>query len=332
MRVFVHAAGQDRIAVAQSTDLRDESAINSALLTLLPLLVLVPLLVALVSHIVRREIAPLRRLSAVLDAQSAEEPRPLPEKDIPEEAASFVAAINRLLGRVNKLIGHQRRFIADAAHELRSPLTALSVQARNLEQAASLEKVRERIAPLKAGIERARHLTEQLLDLAKSEAGGGEGTKSGGEIDVALLARDLIAQRLPEAGQRGLDLGLEQRAPATLRGSEAALRLILKNALENALRYTPAGGEVTVRIAAEGDDVLIEVLDTGPGIPEAERERIFAPFYRIAGSEGEGSGLGLAIARDAAARLGGLISLHGRTDRSGTVFRYRQKSSASPGS
>jgi two-component system OmpR family sensor kinase len=332
MRVFVHAAGQDRIAVAQSTDLRDESAINSALLTLLPLLVLVPLLLALVSHIVKREIAPLRRLSAVLDAQPAEEPRPLPENDVPEEAASFVAAINRLLGRVNKLIGHQRRFIADAAHELRSPLTALSVQARNLEQAASLEKVRERVAPLKAGIERARHLTEQLLDLAKSEAGGGEGTQSGGEIDVALLARDLIAQRLPEAGQRGLDLGLEQRAPATLRGSEAALRLILKNALENALRYTPAGGEVTVRIAAEGDDVLIEVLDTGPGIPEAERERIFAPFYRIAGSEGDGSGLGLAIARDAAARLGGRISLHGRTDGSGTVFRYRQKSSASRGS
>jgi len=331
MRVFVHAAGHERIAVAQSTDLRDESAINSALLTLLPLLVLVPLLVALVSYIVRREIAPLRRLSAVLDAQPAGEPRPLPESDIPEEAASFVAAINRLLGRVNKLIGHQRRFIADAAHELRSPLTALSVQARNLEQAASPEKMRERIAPLKAGIERARHLTEQLLDLAKSEAGGGEGTKSGGEIDVALLARDLIAQRLPEAGQRGLDLGLEQLAPATLRGSEAVLRLILKNALENALRYTPAGGEVTVRIAAEGEDVLIEVLDTGPGIPEAERERIFAPFYRIAGSEGEGSGLGLAIARDAAARLGGRISLHARKDGTGTVFRYRQRSERSPG-
>jgi two-component system OmpR family sensor kinase len=325
MRVFVRAAGQDRIAVAQSTDLRDESAVNSALLTLLPLLVLVPLLVALVSHIVRREIAPLRRLSTVLDAQPAEEPRPLPENDVPAEAMSFVAAINRLLGRVNKLIGHQRRFIADAAHELRSPLMALSVQARNLEQAASLEKVRERIAPLKAGIERARHLTEQLLDLAKTEAGGGEG----GEIDVSVLARDLIAQCLPEAEQRGLDLGLElgseKRAPATLRGNDAALRLVLKNALENALRYTPRGGEVTLRINAEGEDVLIEVLDTGPGIPEAERERVFAPFYRIAGSEADGSGLGLAIARDAAARLGGFISLHDRTDRAGTVFRYRQK-------
>jgi two-component system OmpR family sensor kinase len=326
MRVFVHGTGHDRIAVAQSTDLRNESAINSALLTLLPVLVLVPLLVALVSHIVRREIAPLRRLSAVLDAQPAEEPRPLSEKDVPEEAAAFVAAINRLLGRVNKLIGHQRRFIADAAHELRSPLTALSVQARNLEQAASLEKMRERIAPLKAGIERARHLTEQLLDLAKTEAGGGEG----GEIDVSLLARDLIAQCLPEAEQRGLDLGLEQLAPAMLRGNDAALRLILKNALENALRYTPRGGEVTVRIAADGDDILIEVFDTGPGIPRAERERIFAPFYRIAGSEGEGSGLGLAIARDAAARLGGCISLHDRTDRTGTVFRYRQKSRERP--
>jgi two-component system OmpR family sensor kinase len=322
MRVFVRAGGADRIAVAQSTDLRDESAINSALMTLLPLLVLVPLLVALVSHRVRHEIAPLRRFSAVLDAQSAEDPRPLPQNELPEEAAPFVAAINRLLERVNKLVGQQRRFIADAAHELRSPLTALSLQARNLEQAASFEKMRERVAPLKAGIERARRLTEQLLDLAKTQAGGAQG----GEIDVSLMARDLIAQCLPEAERRGLDLGLEQAAPAALWGNEAALRLVLKNALENAVRYSPRGGEVTVRITADGQDTLIEVLDTGPGIPQAERERVFAPFYRIAGSEGEGSGLGLAIAQDAAARLGGRVSLHERTDRTGTVFRYRQKS------
>jgi two-component system OmpR family sensor kinase len=323
MRVFVRAAGQDRIAVAQSTELRDESAINSALLTLLPLLVLVPLLVALVSHRVRRAIAPLRRLSGVLDAQSAEDPRPLPENEVPDEAASFVAAINRLLERVNKLVGQQRRFIADAAHELRSPLTALSLQARNLEQADSPEKTRERMASLKAGIERMRRLTEQLLDLAKTEAARGQA----GAIDVPRLAHELIAQYLTEAAQRGLDLGLEQLAPATLWGNEAALRLVLKNALENALRYSPRGGEVTVRIAAEGEDSVIEVLDTGPGIPEAERERVFAPFYRIAGAAGEGSGLGLAIARDAAARLGGSIGLHERTDRSGTVFRYRQESS-----
>lgn len=322
MRVFVRVAGKDRFAVAQSTDLRDESAINSALMTLVPLLVLLPLLVALVSHIVRREIAPLRRLSAALDAQPAEEPHPLSENDVPEEAASFVAAINRLLGRVNTLIEQQRRFIAAAAHELRTPLTALSVQARNLELAVSLEKMRERIAPLKAGIERARHLTEQLLDLAKMEAGGGEV----GEIDVSLVARELIAQCLPEAEQRGLDLGLEQLALVTLWGNSGALRLVLKNALENALRYTPRGGEVTVRLTADGEETLIEVLDTGPGIAQAERKRVFTSFYRIAGSEGEGSGLGLAIAQDAAARLGGCITLHDRTDRTGTIFRYRQKS------
>ena len=324
MRVFVRATGQERIAVVQSTDLRDESAVKSALVTLLPLLLLVPLLVALVSHIVRREFAPMRRLSAALDARPAEEPSLLPADDVPEEAATFIGAINRLLGRVNKLIDQQRRFIADAAHELRSPLTALSVQARNLEQATSLGAMRERLAPLRAGIERARHLNEQMLDLAKTGAGGGEA----GEIDVSVLARELIAQCLPEAEQRGLDLGLEQRMPVTLWGNGAALRLILKNALENALRYTPRGGEVTVRLTVEGDEAIIEVLDTGPGIPSAERARVFAPFYRIAGSEGEGSGLGLAIAQDAAARLGGYVSLHDRTDRTGTVFRYRQKSSA----
>jgi two-component system OmpR family sensor kinase len=118
---------------------------------------------------------------------------------------------------------------------------------------------------------------------------------------------------------------MEEVAKPSLSGSPDTLRLILGNALDNALRYIPSGGEVTVRLAAEGDDAVIEVADTGPGIPASERTRVFDPFYRLEGSSGNGSGLGLAIARDAASRLGGSVTLQDRPEGAGLVFRYRQR-------
>jgi two-component system OmpR family sensor kinase len=211
--------------------------------------------------------------------------------------------------------------VADAAHELRGPLTALSLQAQNLERAGSLEAVRERLAPLKTGLERAQRLTEQLLSLAKAQSHADERI----EIDVSRTIRALIAEHLPLAHARGIDLGMEEGGKRTIRGSPDVLRLILGNAVDNALRYTPSGGVVTVRVAIEGEDVVIEVIDTGPGIPAAERSRAFDAFHRLEGSTGSGSGLGLAIARDAALRLGGVVSLHDRPDRAGLVFRYRQR-------
>lgn len=320
LRVFVRDTPPGkRTAVAQPTDTRDEIALNSALRTLLPLLLL-PLLAWLIVRIVRSELAPITRLSANLDAQPADRPRAIADADLPDEITPFVHAINRLLERVNLLLAQQRRFIADAAHELRSPLTALSVQAQNLENAATLEAMRERVRPLREGIERARRLTEQLLNLARTQAGGAGKIP----VDVSQLARELIAEHLPLAEARGIDLGMAEAARLVLEAEPETLRVVLKNALDNALRYTPAQGEVTLRLYSEGNDALIEVLDSGPGIPAAERERVFEPFHRIAGAGGEGCGLGLAIARDAAARLGGVVSLHERPENSGLVFRYRQ--------
>ena len=320
-RVFVRQARHGaRIAVAQETAVRDEMAINSALRTLAPLLVLLPLLVWLTVRIVRTELAPVRRLAQTLDDQPAERPAALPDADLPEEIALIVRAINRLLVRVTRLMGEQRRFIADAAHELRSPLTALSLQAQNLEKADTFDAMRERIAPLRAGIERARRLTEQLLSLAKSQA-----SALGQEaVDVSKMARELIAEYLPLAESRAIDLGLEDAGNIILTAEPQTLRLVLKNALDNALRYTPLHGEVTLRLYADDVDAAIEVVDTGPGIPAVERERVFDPFYRIKGAGGEGSGLGLAIAREAAMRLGGTVSLHDVQDRAGLIFRYKQ--------
>jgi len=320
-RVYVRTVKSGaRIAVAQETQVRSEAAGDSALRTLLPLLVLIPLLSYFSRRLVRASLAPVRALAQVADAQSEERPAALPVAKVPDEIAPFVQSINRLLERINRMIEQQRRFIADAAHELRTPLTALSVQAQNLRQAGSVEILRERVHPLQAGIERARHLTEQLLNLARTQAGAASET----DVDVSTMARELIAEYLPLAEAKRIDLGLDEGARLSLHVSPEPLRLILRNGLENALKYTGEGGEVTLRLLHEHGDAVIEVVDNGPGIPASERERVLDAFYRMPDAAGEGSGLGLAIAREAAARLGGSVSLHEPAQGQGLIFRYRQ--------
>ena len=320
-RVYVRALKSGaRIAVAQETTVRSEAAGDSALRTLLPLFVLIPLLFFFSRHLVRASLAPVRALARVADAQPEDRPAALPIEWVPEEIIPFVQSINRLLERINRMLEQQRRFIADAAHELRSPLTALSIQAQNLRHVDSPEAVRERLIPLLAGIERARHLTEQLLNLARTQAG----TTSRTDVDVSAMARELIGEYLPLAEARGIDLGLDEAAPLSLHASAEALRLILRNGLENGLKYAPDGGEVTLRLRSDHDGAIVEVVDNGPGIPASERERAFDAFYQMPDAAGEGSGLGLAIAREAALRLGGSLSLHERGQGSGLVFRYRQ--------
>lgn len=321
LRIFVQKDAHGKaIVVAQPTDTRDEIAMNSALRTLVPLLLLVPVMVWLIVRIVRSELAPISHLAGHLDEQPADRPLPLSDEDVPDEIVPFVHAINRLLKRVSDLMNQQRRFIADAAHELRSPLTALSLQAQNLEQAGTLETMRDRVLPLQAGIERARKLTEQLLSLARMQTG----TTEQMVVDVSAMVRELIAEYLPMAEAKGIDLGLDEAAPLTLTAAPESLRLVLRNALENALKYVPEGGEITLRLYSDDAGDVIEVVDNGPGIPVAERERVFDPFYRVPGATGEGSGLGLAIAREAAANLVGSLSLLDRQDGVGLVFRYHQ--------
>lgn len=272
-------------------------------------------------RIIRKELAPINLLATSLDAQAADRLQPLQDGDIPDEITPFIHAINRLLERTNQLIAQQKRFIADAAHELRSPLTALSVQAQNLQQAASLRIAQERGVALQAGIERTKKLTEQLLTLAGTQIE----TNQDSVISLATMARTLIAEYAPMAEAKYIDLGLEEIASFPIRASFDTLWLILKNALENALKYTAEGGEVTIRLFTSDGDVVIEIVDNGSGIPLAEHERVFDAFYRMPDTQGEGSGLGLVIAREAATRLGGVVSLHNRQDCSGLIFRYKQR-------
>ena len=318
MRVFVQRQGPYTAVVAQATDARDELAWNGALRALLPSLLLVPLLVWLIGRGVRREFEPVVRAATRLEALEAVRDCALDLRGMPAEIQPFVDAIEGLLGRTRELMRQQQRFVADAAHELRSPLTALALQARNLRHANSLDEARLRLVPLEQGIERARRLSEQLLDLARIESADAPREN----VDLQALGRELLAMHFPVAEQRGIDLGMEAGDLPSVISSAHLLRTILGNAIDNALKYTPATGEVTLRIAALGDGARCEVIDSGPGVAPSARDQAFKPFHRLAGQEIGGTGLGLAIAREAARRIGAKISLHDRADgRQGLVVR-----------
>jgi len=319
-RVYVRTLKSgERIAVAQETQVRSEAAQDSALR--LPLVALIPLLVFFSRRLVGASLAPVRALAKVADAQSEDSPAALSTAHVPDEIAPFVQSINRLLERINRLMGQQRRFIADAAHELRTPLTALSLQAQNLERADSLEACKERLLPLKTGLERSRHLLDQLLGLARQQASTGNLQ----QVNLVDIAQTVIEEVFPLAELKRIDLGLEQKGKVLIDADVSAIHMLLRNAVDNALLYTPEGGEVTVRVRSDGDEGVLEVIDNGPGIPKEERERVFDAFYRVPGSQGGGSGLGLAIVRNIAERLGGAVRLEDRTDRTGLVFVYRQR-------
>ncbi|MGC9206340.1 ATP-binding protein [Acidithiobacillus sp.] len=321
-RVFVRRLGPDKaLAVAQSTDLRSDAAFASARLTLLPLLILIPLLVIFARIIVRRSLAPIHALAEAVDQQNSDRPTPLPVEQVPEEIVPFIQSLNRLLERIRQLLAKERRFIADAAHELRTPLTALSLQVQNLQRADSLEESRKRLLPLQDGLERTRHLLDQLLGFARQQSG----VSTIEPVDLTAVARQVVEDLYPLAELKKIDFGMDAEKPLRVQGSSAAFYSLLRNAVDNALRYSPDHSEVTVRVRSEENEVLLEVLDSGPGIPPEASERVFDPFYRLPGSAGDGSGLGLSIVRSIAEQMGGEIILQARTDHAGLHFIYRQK-------
>ncbi len=321
-RVFVRRLGPDKaLAVAQSTDLRSDAAFASARWTLLPLLILIPLLVIFARIIVRRSLRPIHALAEAVDQQNSDRPTPLPVEQVPEEIVPFIQSLNRLLERIRQLLAKERRFIADAAHELRTPLTALSLQVQNLQRADSLEESRKRLLPLQDGLERTRHLLDQLLGFARQQSG----VSTIEPVDLTAVARQVVEDLYPLAELKKIDFGMDAEKPLRVQGSSAAFYSLLRNAVDNALRYSPDHSEVTVRVRSEENEVLLEVLDSGPGIPPEASERVFDPFYRLPGSAGDGSGLGLSIVRSIAEQMGGEIILQARTDHAGLHFIYRQK-------
>jgi len=302
--------GGARIAVAQATRARDQIAWYSAMHTELPMALLLPVLLFLATHLVKRMFRPVASLAAEVEARSERDLHPLIHQKLPLELDPFVTAINRLLARVQQAMEAQQRFIADAAHELRTPLTALSLQAQRLGSAEMSEEARERLKTMRDGLERNRHLLDQLLGLAATQRSTAATAR---EVSLRSVFHRILEDVLPLAEAKGMDLGLSGEAEARLKAPEADLISLVRNLVDNALRYTPEGGRVDLSASEDGDRVVLEVEDNGPGIPEAERQRVLDPFYRILGSEETGSGLGLSIVRALTERLGGQLRLSDST-------------------
>lgn len=323
-RLYVRTLSNgQRIAVGQRTDIRDEQAQDSGEYTLIPILLLVPTLLLLTTWVIGRTLAPVTTLAAQLDQRDDTNMAPLAVNEVPAEIVPFVTSLNGLMGRLATSMEQQRRFIADAAHELRSPLTALTLQAANLGQAVLTSSGEQRVAALQAGLARTKILLEQLLTLARSQACSGSAT----EVDVTRLVRQVIEEVMPLAAARGIDLGCGRLETVRLAAPEGELTILVRNALDNAIRHTPANGVVDVSVFRDGEGVVFQVEDSGPGIPAGEEERVFEPFYRVMGSEGSGSGLGLAIVSGIAERLGGRATLTNRENARGALFRYTQEQS-----
>lgn len=303
--VSTTAAGE-RFAVLQDSRLRRELARYGALRTVLPFALLMPVLLLVVAELVRKLFRPIARLAQEVDGRDEAALHPVSEAGVPDEVRPFVRAINRLLGRVQQSMAEQQRFIADAAHELRTPLAALSLQAERLEHTALPVDAAERVAQLRGGMERSRHLLDQLLGLARAQGGG---AVPQAPQSVQALFRQVIQDLLPLAEAKGIDLGVEGEQDARAAAPHADLYLLLKNLVDNAIRYTPPGGRVDLCLEEQGGQLLLQVRDNGPGIAEDQRAQVFAPFYRVPGSGEGGSGLGLAIVQALAARMGACVLL-----------------------
>jgi two-component system OmpR family sensor kinase/two-component system sensor histidine kinase QseC len=268
-----------------------------------------PLLAALIWFSVGASLAPLRRVAAEVKQRDAHALGPLPDDGAPAEIAPLMQAINALLARLRESFSAQRAFVADAAHELRSPLTALKLQLGLLARAPSEAARAEALQALAEGIERATRLVEQLLTLARSEPGAVEAARE--RVDLAETARLSIADVVALAAARGVEIALEAPVPVPVWGHAPGLRILVRNLADNAVRYTPGGGQVEIAVTAAPDGAVLLVDDSGPGIPPAERERVFDRFYRrnLGDDAASGSGLGLAIVRAIADQHGARIAL-----------------------
>ncbi len=325
-RIFVQSGSGGRIAVAQRTSVRDETALDGAQRALYPLLALIPMLALLCAWVVRRALLPVRKLAAELDGRDEGRLDPLPIAAAPQEIHPFLASINRLLDRLAVLLERERRFVADAAHELRTPIAALSLQAENLAHADLGADARARLGSMQQGLARARAVLEQLLSLAHAQSGRGPAPR---RTDPAQVLHQVIEDLMPVAELRRIDLGMERDEGAPILADPTQLYTLLRNGLDNALRHTPEGGRIDLAVYTEAGDggvprVNIEISDTGPGIPPQDLQRALEPFERLEHSAGSpGSGLGLAIMRSIAQNSGGRLELENRPA-GGLRVRYSQ--------
>jgi two-component system OmpR family sensor kinase len=305
-RVYVIQQRGLTIEVAQPAAVRNQLAFNAAWRTLLPFLLALPLMGLLIWRLVGEEMRVLETTAQAIARRSPESLEPIESHAVPEEVRPLVDALNGLLSRLDAALSHQRQFIADAAHELRTPLTALKLQLQLAERAPDEARRAQAHETLRAGIDRATHLVAQLLTLAREDPDAPIDLSSA--VDLTGLALSTLQDFETPAAAKGLQLVGRIDEGVVARGHAAALRAMLGNLLDNAIRYT-ARGTVTVRAHERAGAAVLEVEDTGPGIPREERERVFDRFFRGEDVPSGGAGLGLAIVRRIAQRHGARVEL-----------------------
>jgi two-component system sensor histidine kinase QseC len=309
-RVFTLQAGGVWIQVAERDDVRGELAEKLAYAAVAPLIAGIPLLLVLFSLLIRYGLAPLSGLARQVAARQPGSVAPIRLARTPAEVAPLVDALNGLLGRVREALERERRFTADAAHELRTPLAALKVHAQNAARADSAGEREASLERMLAGLERTVHLAEQMLAYSRAAAPGDAAGLE--QVPLRALAAEAMDTVQPRAQERRVALQLDcapQAADFAVRGERHKLLSLLTNLIDNAVRYGPAGGRVDIALRRDGAGAVFCVADEGPGILPALRERVFESYYRVPGAGGAGSGLGLAIAKEIAQAHGARIAV-----------------------
>jgi two-component system sensor histidine kinase TctE len=304
-------ARQALVQVAETLDKRAELANQIIKGVILPEFVILPVALALVWFALSRGLSPLAELQRQLRARRSEDLSPIDTSHVPEEITPLVGSLNAMLEKVSQSIEMQKRFIADAAHQMKTPLAGMRMQSELALRQTSAEEIHRSLEQLAKSSESATRLVNQLLALARAENQTPQASPFV-PVELAELARNVVKDWVQLSFARGIDLGFEQpEHPLVVSGNPTMLRELLGNLIDNALRYTPSGGSVTVRLRADlsHELAILEVEDTGPGIPSAERAHVFERFYRILGSHTEGSGLGLAIVREIAQQHGAEIEI-----------------------
>jgi two-component system sensor histidine kinase TctE len=304
------------VQVAETTDKRDRLVREILLGALTPALLVLVAAAWLLWFGIRRALAPLDQLRTEIARRSPADLAPVSESAVPAEVKPLVMALNQLLGRLDAALGTQQRFIANAAHQLRTPLAGLKTHVELALRESQSGETRALLDMIAGETDRASHLANQLLTLARAEPGSTQADRQ--PLNLRTVASRAVQEWVPQALQRDIDLGFELQDAWAL-ADPLLLRELLANLLDNALAYTPSEGRVTVRTRAEAGAVLLEIEDDGPGIPESERERVFERFYRVAGTPAAGCGLGLAIVREIAERHGARVQLQTPASGRGTL-------------
>ncbi len=314
VRVKPQSARPALVQVAETLEKRSVLANEIIKGVMLPQFVILPLAVLLIWLALARGIQPLNELEQRIRQRNPDDMSPLDESVVPIEVSPLVLSINDLLQRLQDSIATQKRFLADAAHQLKTPLAGLRMQADlALRKDASADDLKQSLQQISRSSVRATHTVNQLLALARAESSGAPVTKLA--CDLSALTMEVVKDSLPMAMERHIDLGFDQACDsAWLEGNPVLLKEMVRNLIENALNYTPSSpehpGVVTARVFRHADSALVlQVEDSGPGIAEAERARVFEPFYRILGTEADGSGLGLPIVMEIAHKHGATLQL-----------------------